>query len=168
MEEGRAVGFGEGGRAANVFRADACAQICHDGAGGKGCADGVFSERTPARAEHNRASLQATISQRNIGGNRDAVWCGLFGDIIIGGVETVADEFEGKQRMVWHAYPAIGDEQDGHIVAHGDLINFILNRTGIAIDQYLRGLRRCFAHCVTLAESGYIGSVIEAEAKNIL
>jgi len=70
----------------------------------------------------------------------------LFGDIVIGGVKAIADKFERKKRVVWHAYPTVCNKQNGHAVAHGNLINFIFDRAGVSIHEDLYLLRLGVGH----------------------
>jgi hypothetical protein len=77
-----------------------------------------------------------TVRKQYVGGDHHAARACLLRNPVIRRIETVRHNDPGDQRMVGHTKARIADQYHGHIPAPGDLVNLLLHRTRIGIDQY--------------------------------
>lgn len=101
-------------------------------------ANAIFSKRFARRTEHARAALEASRSQRNVGGHRDVALADLLGDPIVCRIGPLCDRDVSYERVSAWSEPAIADDVDDKSVTAGHPLDFRLHRTGIAVDIYLK------------------------------
>ena len=72
---------------------------------------------------------------------------GALGDPVVGRVERVGDDDPLDQRMRRHPQPGVADDPDRHLVPPRDLVDLVLDRAGVGVDQDDRRRRRWHGAC---------------------
>src|SRR5262249_46871482 len=73
------------------------------------------------------------------GRRHDVVGGGLLGDPVVHRVESARHVLEAHALLVGHPHRAVGDDQHRQAVARRDLVDLLLDRAGIAVDQNPHG-----------------------------
>jgi len=102
-------------------------------------ANTVLGEPLAIGGEHARTFVQAARRQGNIGGNTNITGSDVIGDPVVGGIRSfrhgdVTQEWVGRRTQT-----AIADNGDSQAMPGRHLFDFRFDRTGVAVDKYLKG-----------------------------
>ena len=110
-------------------------QVCHDRPRRDRSADAGGGEGLAVVADDGRALLQAAVGEEDVAGDDHRPRIRLLDDPVVGRVELVADHHPINQHMIRHAHPHIADHADRHLAPPGDLVDLVLDGTGVGVDQ---------------------------------
>jgi hypothetical protein len=117
-------------------------QVSHDSSYRDGIANGCRSEGFPGWRNHGpTSSLEAPVSQQYVSGDDDGPRVHMLDNPVVCRIKSV---IYYHARDEWVArYPdwTVRDNGDVHVISPRDLVDFVLDRTGVSIDQNLRHSR---------------------------
>lgn len=103
--------------------------------GRHGLSDIVLGKRLPGCPDDARSLLQAPAGERDIGGDHNIVGLDVRDNPVVGRIGTGTHNLKHDVRLAGNAHPGVGDQRDIQAVTAGDAIDFLLDRTGIGIDE---------------------------------
>ena len=111
------------------------AKVRHDRAGGDCAADGTGGERLAGGGEDDGAGLEAAVGEQDVGRDHHRRRFGGLRDPVVGGVEGVGHDDPLDQRMIGDADPLVADDRYRDGAAESNLVDFLLYRAGIGVDE---------------------------------
>src|ERR1035437_1571097 len=109
-------------------------QIGHQISNRQRHSDRLLRKRLAVRRDHLGAGFHASARQRDIGCNDDIAFSRALGDPVIGGVHPGTRRDALDQRVLRHPNEIAGDHADGQVIAGGDAVDFVFDRTGVGVD----------------------------------
>ncbi len=110
-------------------------KLCQQVPSRKRLTDVDFRERFPGRTKYIRASLKATVRQRNVSGDHNVVRLHVFDNPIVGCIRSIPHELQRYQRLNRHSHPRICHHGDFKVISTSDAVHLLLDRTSIGIDE---------------------------------
>jgi hypothetical protein len=92
------------------------------------------------QGEDRCAGFDRPVGQQDVGGDHHAAGAAFLCDPVVGRVEAIADHHASNQRVIRHTQRAIADHGHRNMMAQGDFVDFLFDRTCIGIDQNLESV----------------------------